>query len=57
MYKIKKGSKILKGGVAIPASNIDKELDEKTIAIYVKEKILIKLKPKQDGEKNGKGGK
>jgi hypothetical protein len=55
MYEIKKGSKILKGGVAIPASNIEEELDEKTIAILLKKKTLIKIKTKTDGEKNGKG--
>ena len=57
MYEIKKGSKILKGGVAIPASNIEKELDEKTIATLLKKKILIKKKTKKDGEENGKGSK
>lgn len=52
MYSIKKGSKILKGGVAIPASNIEKELDENQIAFYLKNKTITKLKTKTDGEKN-----
>lgn len=57
MYIIKKGVKILKGGVAIPASNIDQELDEKTIAILLKNKTISKKQPKKDGEKNGEDGK
>lgn len=57
MYKIRKGSQILKGGAAIPASNIEKELDEKTIATLLKKKILIKEKTKKDGEKNGEVNK
>lgn len=57
MYKIRKGSQILKGGAAIPASNIEKELDEKTIATLLKKKTLIKEKTKKDGEKNGEVNK